>query len=58
MHGRIGLPKMNAEYYPFRQISLPQLGRTSLTHELMPTISADRSSGQMSFWTMVAEVDR
>jgi hypothetical protein len=46
-----------SEYYPFRQIDLPELCRNNLTHGLVPTIATGRSNGKISYWNLIAELE-
>ena len=46
-----------SEYYPFRQFLLPELGNSHLTHQLVPTISTGHADGEVSHWTVLAELE-
>lgn len=47
-----------SDYYPFRSIDLPEVCSSTLTHGLLPTITTGRSNGEVSFWTVLAELPR
>jgi hypothetical protein len=37
---------------------MPEICPSLLTHQLVPTISTGHSNGQVSYWTVLAEVGR
>ncbi|MDQ6752144.1 MAG: hypothetical protein M3017_01710 [Actinomycetota bacterium] len=47
-----------SEYYPFRQFLMPEICPSLLTHQLVPTISTGHSNGRVSYWTVLAEIER
>ncbi|HEV7168596.1 MAG TPA: hypothetical protein VGN49_11590 [Micrococcaceae bacterium] len=47
-----------SEYYPFRQFLMPEICPSLLTHRLVPSISTGQPNGNISYGTVLAEMEQ